>query len=56
MSSGRPSGFATSSFGGDGEMSPEDLFNMFFGGQGANFAGGGVFGGGGPGKLRHFYP
>jgi DnaJ family protein B protein 12 len=33
----------------DGEMSPEDLFNMFFGG-----GGGGSFGtfGGGPGKNK----
>ncbi|KAF9073300.1 hypothetical protein BDP27DRAFT_1445192 [Rhodocollybia butyracea] len=59
----RPSGF--SSFGGggggptfDGEMSPEDLFNMFFGGGGTAFGGGG-FGGGpvftttfGPGGFR----
>ncbi|EDR13989.1 uncharacterized protein LACBIDRAFT_152282, partial [Laccaria bicolor S238N-H82] len=38
----RSSGFATSPFGnGDGELSPEDLFNMFFGG-----GGGGGFGGG----------
>jgi len=52
MSSGSTSGFATSPFGGgsfDGELSPEDLFNMFFGG-GAGF-GGGPFGGGGPGKF-----
>lgn len=48
------SGFARSPFGGggggarfEGEMSPEDLFNMFFGGGG----GGGGFTsfGGGPG-------
>ncbi|KAI0788714.1 hypothetical protein C8Q75DRAFT_733991 [Abortiporus biennis] len=55
-------GFATSSFGGgfEGELSPEDLFNMFFGGgmNGATF-GGGPFGGGpvftasfGPGGFR----
>jgi DnaJ family protein B protein 12 len=34
-SSGPSSGFATSSFGStgfEGELSPEDLFNMFFGG------------------------
>ena len=46
MSSGPTSGFATSPFGGgtfEGELSPEDLFNMFFGG-GAGF--GGSFGGG----------
>ena len=47
---GRP-GFAASPFAGqsfDGEISPEDLFNMFFGGGGM---GGGPFGGGfgGPG-------
>jgi hypothetical protein len=50
MSSGPTSGFATSPFGGgtfDGELSPEDLFNMFFGG-GAGF--GGPFGGG-PGNF-----
>jgi hypothetical protein len=54
MAPGR--GFATSPFGGGGgttfqaEMSPEDLFNMFFGGGG----GMGPFGdglGGGPGTL-----
>lgn len=36
--SSRPSGFP-SSFGNgrfDGEMSPEELFNMFFGGNGVN--------------------
>ena len=36
MSSSGPSGFPTSAFGGgttfEGELSPEDLFNMFFGG------------------------
>lgn len=39
-------GFANASFGAqfDGELSPEDLFNMFFGGGG----GGGMMGGGGP--------
>ncbi|KAF5350228.1 hypothetical protein D9758_007789 [Tetrapyrgos nigripes] len=59
----RSSGFATSPFAGggglDGELSPEDLFNMFFGGGGAAFGGGG-FGGGptvftasfGPGGFR----
>ncbi|ETW78634.1 molecular chaperone, DnaJ superfamily [Heterobasidion irregulare TC 32-1] len=61
MSSSGPSpGFATSPFGGGGgfesELSPEDLFNMFFGGGGM---GGGGFGGGpvfsatfGPGGFR----
>lgn len=57
---GRPSsqGFATSPFGNgatgfDGEISPEELFNMFFGGGGGGgpfgpgFGGGGL--GGGPG-------
>lgn len=42
-SSGQSSGFPTSSFGGaafEGEMSPEDLFNMFFGG-GPGFTAGG---------------
>jgi DnaJ homolog subfamily B member 12 len=49
-SSGSSPGFATSPFGGatfEGELSPEDLFNMFFGG-GTSF--GGNFGGG-PGEL-----
>jgi len=44
-SSGPSSGFATSPFGGatfEGELSPEDLFNMFFGG-GATFGSGPVF-------------
>jgi len=60
MSSGSTPGFATSPFGGgsfEGELSPEDLFNMFFGGGGAGF--GGPFGGGpvftasfGPGGFR----
>lgn len=31
-------------FAGD-EMSPEDLFNMFFGGGGGGFGGGSPFGG-----------
>ncbi|KII87321.1 hypothetical protein PLICRDRAFT_55288 [Plicaturopsis crispa FD-325 SS-3] len=59
-SSGMPSrspGFATTSFGGggggfDGEVSPEDLFNMFFGGGGMN----GGFGGGGPVFTASFGP
>jgi DnaJ homolog subfamily B member 12 len=41
-SSGPPSGFPASAFGGttfEGELSPEDLFNMFFGG-GSAFASG----------------
>ncbi|KAJ3784829.1 hypothetical protein GGU10DRAFT_434969 [Lentinula aff. detonsa] len=57
----RSSGFSANSFGGgqafEGEMSPEDLFNMFFGGGGTAFGGG--FGGGpvftttfGPGGFR----
>ncbi|EIW79395.1 DnaJ-domain-containing protein [Coniophora puteana RWD-64-598 SS2] len=48
-----PRGFSSgaSPFGGgggsfEGEISPEDLFNMFFGGGGGGFGGGG-FGGGG---------
>lgn len=49
-----PPGFSGSSFGGSGfetEMSPEDLFNMFFGGgMGGGSFGGGSFGGG-PGKC-----
>jgi DnaJ homolog subfamily B member 12 len=56
MSSSGPSpGFATSPFGGatfEGELSPEDLFNMFFGG-GAAF--GGNFGGGPGEPLRGVY-
>ncbi len=48
-----PSGFSSSRGGGgfEGEMSPEDLFNMFFGGAGPGFAGNGFGGGfgGGPG-------
>ncbi|KIK48316.1 hypothetical protein CY34DRAFT_72264 [Suillus luteus UH-Slu-Lm8-n1] len=64
-SGGLPSrgpGFSASPFGGDGEMSPEDLFNMFFGGGGMAMNGGfggGPFGGGpvfttsfGPGGFR----
>jgi DnaJ homolog subfamily B member 12 len=58
---GRPSGFSSASFNGgpgfEGELSPEDLFNMFFGGGGNGFGGG--FGGGpvftttfGPGGFR----
>ncbi|KAH9913928.1 DnaJ domain-containing protein [Fomitopsis serialis] len=61
-SAGRaPSGFATTNGfrggGFEGEISPEDLFNMFFGGGGGQFGGG--FGGGpvfsasfGPGGFR----
>jgi DnaJ family protein B protein 12 len=40
-SSGPPSGFPASAFGSntfEGELSPEDLFNMFFGGGGPSFA------------------
>lgn len=57
--SSRSSGFSSSPFGNgsfDGELSPEDLFNMFFGGGG----GGGGFGpgfttsfGGGPSEYRY---
>ena len=49
-SGGGHPGFAASPFGGggfEGEMSPEDLFNMFFGGgggMGGMGVGGGVFG------------
>lgn len=37
----------------DGEISPEDLFNMFFGGGGNAFGPGGfqTFGGGGPSEF-----
>jgi hypothetical protein len=48
VSSGTSAGFPTSSFGGtafEGELSPEDLFNMFFGG-GPSFATG-------PGDLSY---
>ncbi|KAF9466104.1 DnaJ-domain-containing protein [Collybia nuda] len=63
--SSRTPGFATSPFGGgggfDGELSPEDLFNMFFGGGGgggfSTFGGGPVFtttfGSGGFRTTRH---
>lgn len=61
MSSGRSSGFATSPFGSggggtsfEGEMSPEDLFNMFFGGSGGFGGrpfGNATFSSGGPGML-----
>jgi len=37
-------------------MSPEDLFNMFFGGGGGNAFGGGGFGGGGPVFTTSFGP
>jgi len=59
-SSGMSSGFQTSPFAGatfEGELSPEDLFNMFFGGGG--FGGGAAFSSGpvftasfGPGGFR----
>jgi len=41
-----PPGFAGNSFGAqfEGELSPEDLFNMFFGGGGGGMMGGGPFG------------
>lgn len=52
MSSANGNGFATSPFGGgggfEGELSPEDLFNMFFGG---GAMGGGSFGNGPGGKC-----
>jgi len=43
---GGPSGFAGHPFGAqfEGELSPEDLFNMFFGGGGGGMMGGGPFG------------
>ena len=47
-------GFAASPFGGggfEGEMSPEDLFNMFFGGGGGMMGGGGPFGSTGAFRL-----
>jgi len=54
----RSSGFQAGPFGGgggfDGEMSPEDLFNMFFGGGGGAAFGGGF--GAGPSKwIGSFY-
>lgn len=54
MSSRAPSGFSNGFGGGsDGELSPEDLFNMFFGGGGGA---GGSFSsfGGGPGSSYAF--
>ncbi|KAF8216573.1 hypothetical protein K438DRAFT_1797478 [Mycena galopus ATCC 62051] len=59
----RPSGFQSFNGGGgggfDGELSPEDLFNMFFGGGGGGGFGNNGFGGGpvftmnfGPGGFR----
>ncbi|KAF8845043.1 DnaJ-domain-containing protein [Paxillus ammoniavirescens] len=59
-SSGFSPGFSSSPFGGgfEGEMSPEDLFNMFFGGGGMAMNGGG-FGGspfGGPVFTASFGP
>ena len=50
-SDGVPPGFSVAFRGTsfDGELSPEDLFNMFFGG-GGGLGGGGPFGGG-PGEL-----
>ncbi|KAK0239145.1 hypothetical protein EDD85DRAFT_829192 [Armillaria nabsnona] len=59
--SSRPSGFSSRPFaspgqGYDGELSPEDLFNMFFGGGsgfGSGFGGGPVFSASfGPGGFR----
>lgn len=55
--SSRPSGFP-SSFGNgrfEGELSPEDLFNMFFGGNGGVNAFGPDFGGGPSMTFRNFY-
>ena len=52
MPTSNGAGFATSPFGGggfEGEMSPEDLFNMFFGGG----MGGAQFGG--PGGNESLY-
>nr|WGL47552.1 Er associated dnaj chaperone [Flammulina filiformis] len=52
----RSSGFATRGGGGfEGELSPEDLFNMFFGGGGTPAFGSG-FGGGGPVFTTTFGP
>lgn len=52
---GRP-GNGGGGFGGAQEMSPEDLFNMFFGGQGGGFAAQtGGFGGGGTQFRTQFY-
>ncbi len=53
-SAGRASpGFGGAQFGGgfEGELSPEDLFNMFFGGGGG--MGGANFGG--PGMITPFF-
>ena len=52
-------GFSSFAGGGgpsfDGEISPEDLFNMFFGGGGPAFGGGGGFGGGPAGTQILIY-
>ncbi|KAJ6518868.1 hypothetical protein C8R45DRAFT_1057638 [Mycena sanguinolenta] len=55
----RPSGFQSfNGGGGEGELSPEDLFNMFFGGPGAGGFGNNGFGGfgGGPVFTMNFGP
>jgi len=52
----RTSGFSTSFRNGaqfEGELSPEDLFNMFFGGGSVNSFNSGL--GGGPGLLLHIH-
>ena len=51
--SGFPSSFGNARF--EGEMSPEDLFNMFFGGNGVN-AFGPDFGGPSTSTFCNFYP
>jgi len=52
----RTSGFSTSFRNGgqfEGELSPDDLFNMFFGGGGVNSFNSGL--GGGPGLFLHIH-
>ena len=54
----RQEGFGPPGAGGfaggfEGELSPEDLFNMFFGGGGAPAAFGGGFGGPGGESFQH---
>jgi DnaJ homolog subfamily B member 12 len=51
--SGFPSSFGNGRF--EGELSPEDLFNMFFGGNGANAFGSNLGGGPSTSSCRNFY-
>lgn len=47
-------GFAPTPARFEGEISPEDLFNMFFGGMGPGGGGGGIFGDGAAGGFTTF--